>query len=958
MTEPVRGREIDSVAALADELRAGPPRPCLLELIGENGSGRTTVLTELGRRLEAAGWVVFRVEAHPGRGSTLRTLPDLATQLGSGISASSREALDLAVREALRRAERADLLLTDVALTGATASIVVALEERLGGRPAAWLVDDGHFVESLLLRFLGRVLVSSTDGPRLVVVATNGAGEVPVRIRGDLRVERHRLEPLGEPELAQLMREDGVAEELATAAAAALAGAWHRGPRAARLLAEELRAGPPPARLDDLVARGLRPLYEARIGRLTEAERELLQVASISASGINFWRLERLGVVARDEAASLTERLMERGILRPSFPRGKLRLIFRDPEERLVVYDSVDEETRRLFHARFARVVEEDDLDPADLHSEVGRHLILSGDELGGAASLLMAGRLLFQRGRVEEARRHLEEIVRRGRHQRALRAEALYATEVIADIESRTGSFEVAENSYVEALAAGEGLFGVADRVRLLRKIARGHLSQGKLADAEARIAAALALCPDAMLEEQAKLNDLLARLWLRHGDMGQASNAIQKALSLAVRSKGEGVLAQIQQTLATIQLDRGEVHAAVDALEAALELCEKTGDASGFAAVSNLLGNAKSSLGEPQEAIGHYRAALRIDRALSNHRAATGVLNNLAIIHMDAGELDEAERSLQECLRMTRRMGQHVGVCAALVNLSAIESRRGNHERALELVEEAQLAADEASHIQSQLAVKLSRAGAMLSLGRVGEALPLSREVEEQARATGNGAYLCWGLSSSAQCLVVLGDLDGARDLALGALETSQLQGWVEGQRDGLLLLSEIEMERGNLARAREHLERVRGTLGSTSDSQVERQRLQAVEIGKREGAEAAPLIRELELLCHSRESEVEGRSRRLLAELLAPADGLPHARRSHEIFAAMGMAEGLWRSALRLGELERELALAGADAHLDEAARTILSVAANLSDDQREHYLRSYGRRRVLIHAKGLD
>ena len=69
-----------------------------------------------------------------------------------------------------------------------------------------------------------------------------------------------------------------------------------------------------------LVEQGMRGFHERRLARLSDSERELLDVTAVTASGINFWRLEHLGMGTKQEAAELTRALLSKGLIRRTYP--------------------------------------------------------------------------------------------------------------------------------------------------------------------------------------------------------------------------------------------------------------------------------------------------------------------------------------------------------------------------------------------------------------------------------------------------------------------------------------------------------------------------------------------------------------------------------------------------------------------------------------------------------------
>ncbi|MFN7975440.1 MAG: hypothetical protein U0166_24405 [Acidobacteriota bacterium] len=97
---PFERAEAATLWNLLAELPPGAP-PQFVEVMSEGGGGSTTLLTHLKDRFVRAGWDVLALEAYPGRGASVTSLPELARALSAGLSPASREAIDVTVREAL-----------------------------------------------------------------------------------------------------------------------------------------------------------------------------------------------------------------------------------------------------------------------------------------------------------------------------------------------------------------------------------------------------------------------------------------------------------------------------------------------------------------------------------------------------------------------------------------------------------------------------------------------------------------------------------------------------------------------------------------------------------------------------------------------------------------------------------------------------------------------------------------
>ena len=955
-------RAIEAILGIADRLvaagrREASPAPLHVPLTGEPGSGRTTVLSQVGERLLAAGFRIVPVTAYPGRGSCRRTLADVGRELTSGGDGAVVDGMESLLKDALRGWDRNQALLLGPPVPAIPEELRRFLGDRFEGSPVALLLDDGHHADELTIRLLDTLLGSMGSGPHLVVEVTDGSR--PHLIADEpWEVEPVRIEPLSERELEDLLSRMGVDGSRVAAGAATLHGSWHRVPRAARLLADELAAEGEGSRAIAILGRqGIRALKRERLLRLPEGERDLLEVASVSKSGINLWRMRWLGVSTDREVVAVTSELERRGILRASFPGGRLRLIFRDGDDRALVYGAIEESKRRYLHMRFADLVRDDDIDIEDRLSEIGRHLVLSGDEIAGAASLLEAGRLLLRKGRVDEARRHFQEVERRGRRARALEGERLLAEEGIADVDRRTGAVDSAIHVYDRILEEGARLLDPTDRVRIMIRLARLRLAAGLVDQADEMLARAREVV-DVHAGEVGRLHLLEASLADRRGDTLTADAARARARALAIEEKSEPLMASVNQSQAGQLLARGAVLEALQSLEAAHQSFEKLGDPTGYAINCNMMGTAFSTLGRVDEAEACYRATFEVNKRLRNLPGMAVALNNLATVQIGADRFEDAEATLRECLRIQRRREQGETPTVAQLNLAAVADSTGRHREALGVARDLHALALASQNQLVRVGAMLTIVDALTSLGELREALDLVDELSDLTRRFAM-RLLTRAVLSRCRLLRIVGDLDACLGELADGLRLSQEQDCVPEARLFLAELADIHLDEGRLDDAGARLAAV-GRLPA-SPSGLERARIELLELDlgwRSEPDGGAGQIQRIEELAQSGSATIMTQAARILVRALPPDRALPYALARYEIHREREEKEELAAAARDLGEIEQRLGLPAAAAHLDEAARTILSIAADLPDDRRATYLGSYGRRKVLLYARGLE
>jgi DNA-binding NarL/FixJ family response regulator len=328
--------------------------PTAIELVGEAGIGKTTLMTTLGAMARAEG-----VEVLTGRASEFEH--DLPFGAISDALGSLAPALSVAPEGALRH-----LLYREVrSVLGSLAA----------DRPVALLLDDLHWADPASIELVGSLLDRLPDAPILVAIAYRersapGALDPALRrarVAGILR--RVEVGPLtwqaaagvigagrSREEIIALNRECGgnpfYLEQLAHASTDDRRGAADGG--TTRRL---------PAAVDASLATELAPL--------SELARTVLDAAAVV--GDPFELSLAAEVAGTDEAASIAalDELVAADVVRPTaLPRT---FMFRHPLVRRAVYDRLPAGQRLQAHARAATLLREADAGAMALAHHVAR---------------------------------------------------------------------------------------------------------------------------------------------------------------------------------------------------------------------------------------------------------------------------------------------------------------------------------------------------------------------------------------------------------------------------------------------------------------------------------------------------------------------------------------------------------------------------------------------------------
>ena len=226
--------------------------------------------------------------------------------------------------------------------------------------------------------------------------------------------------------------------------------------------------------------------------------------------------------------------------------------------------------------------------DPGALHEEIGDLLTLAGDYAGALDSYEAAA--------------------------------ALAPADRLASIEHRTGlvhlrrgEWELAESSFVEALAAlPEGATALEARLLADRSLT-SHRRGGGEAQALAERALELA---DAAGDRraQAQAHNILGILASGRGEHAEARAQLERSLALASEEHDPSARAAALNNLALALRAEGELERALELTEEALALCAAVGDRHREAALANNLADLLNASGRREEAMEHLKSAVAI--------------------------------------------------------------------------------------------------------------------------------------------------------------------------------------------------------------------------------------------------------------------------------------------------------------------------------------------------------
>jgi predicted ATPase len=400
------------LASLENDIRLSLrwPGRCIF-LRGKSGVGKTRVIVELARRLEAGGLAVVTGEclpigvevegdAGPGVRATplhpfrtlLQSVADACLEQGPGESSRLIGPRARLLSECEPSLTNLPGLVDDETPTpsdgsgdGHRSRLIDALGETLNefGRnaPVVVFLDDLQWADTLTLHFLALFHIGAWDSPNVAIVAAYRTEEEDDAMKGYRRVFEDAkvvdLGPLGEESLGQIIggmlgsreaddrlvrhlagRSGGnpfyVAEYLRAAVSEGLLrrderGSWRACDAGGNPVDPEALdvAIPLPGSIHELIVR--------RLSRLTDDGRRLLELAAVFGREVDAELLDAVGLLGEHESMVAVEALLVAQILEECRD-GRFR--FAHDTLREVAYEQIPPERRRALHRMVARAIE------------------------------------------------------------------------------------------------------------------------------------------------------------------------------------------------------------------------------------------------------------------------------------------------------------------------------------------------------------------------------------------------------------------------------------------------------------------------------------------------------------------------------------------------------------------------------------------------------------------------
>jgi tetratricopeptide (TPR) repeat protein len=437
----------------------------------------------------------------------------------------------------------------------------------------------------------------------------------------------------------------------------------------------------------------LQAVLMSRVDRLSEADRRLVQVASVCGER---FELETLAIVdgdlTIDQVRSAVFRLSVEGLI--SLDSGAVT--FSHPLLRDAVYASLPTARREPLHRRVAQAM----LQRADGRKRaapeiLAYHFSCAGDPRLVAYSL-EAGARAQELGDGNAALRFFSSVVvapvaiRRSRRDAVLQA-LVSSGDVLHAFLARHADSIVEYRRALRLLGREPSLGEVVSPAALFYRIGRSERRLGRERVALSWLRRALA--PEAGGSPEERAEALLEQAGIEYlrGHHSRALGLCGEALTLAGSVDASRTVARALDARGTILSGSGNQEAAVADLRESVAIARRLGDPWAEANAENNLGAAYFWLGRWEQAAASYRRARERWQRAGDVDKTVQASSNLGEVLAAQGDIEEALQLFEECRAFWERSGFALGVAHARLFAGQALARSGRYQSAVAELEAA---------------------------------------------------------------------------------------------------------------------------------------------------------------------------------------------------------------------------------------------------------------------------
>lgn len=401
-----------------------------------------------------------------------------------------------------------------------------------------------------------------------------------------------------------------------------------------------------------------------------------------------------------------------------------------------------------------------------------------------------------------EEARQIYAAAGDRGGESRALRAAGI-ALRSQGDLAEATAMYE-------RALSVAREIGDRSTTAGLLNNIANVLRQRGSLDAAEKAYAESLAISRE--IGDRSATALVLNNSAILHrvrGDVAEAKKNYLESLAIRRETGEKATAAATMNNLANLMSDEGDLSGAMKVYEESLVTAEELGDKRGSAMARYNMGEMERLQGNLPRARTLLDQSLELRRSLEDKGAVARSLASVGLVQAAQGRLAEARKSYDEALALQKEVGDKVGIGRVRYfqgTLSLYEGRPAEAQSALREAA-AQFRALKASDDEAAALGMLARA--LLAEQNNRDAERAAQDALQLVRDSRNRVSILEAGLAAARVEAATGKRSAATARLSKLLKDAR--GFLGHELETSLALAEIEIESGQVAQGRTHLQTV---------------------------------------------------------------------------------------------------------------------------------------------------
>ncbi|MCD4706611.1 MAG: tetratricopeptide repeat protein [Candidatus Sabulitectum sp.] len=185
--------------------------------------------------------------------------------------------------------------------------------------------------------------------------------------------------------------------------------------------------------------------------------------------------------------------------------------------------------------------------------------------------------------------------------------------------------------------------------------------------------------------IESTSKVLGSIGVIHWRKGNCDEATKYYEKQLEISSRASDLEELSHAFVNMGIVEFTRGDFHKAMEYFKKHLALAIKLGDRRGEAKAFGNLGIAYSSQKNPKMAMECLNKELVIEKELGHKAGISATLGNMGTVYVRQSNYAKAMICYRKHLKVVRELGDRSGTAIALWNIGLLFIKQGEYENAL---------------------------------------------------------------------------------------------------------------------------------------------------------------------------------------------------------------------------------------------------------------------------------